>query len=74
MHTDEVEGGEDLQLADLFTSEDIVDRIVSSVTDNDVYMTLMYARELEKKRGARDMINSGRASFLLPPHDHSSGC
>lgn len=66
MHTDEVEGGEDLQLADLFTSEDIVDRIVSSVTDNDVYMTLMYARELEKKRGARDMINSGRASFLLP--------
>ena len=64
MHNDADEGANPVQLADLFTSEDIVDRVVSSVTDNDVYMTIMYVRDLDKK-GAADMINSGRASTFL---------
>ncbi|GAA5937096.1 hypothetical protein JCM3775_001953 [Rhodotorula graminis] len=64
MHADANEGTDPVQLADLFTSEDIVDRVVSSVTDNDVYMTIMYVRDLDKK-GARDMINSGLASMIL---------
>jgi len=48
MHNDADEGANPVQLADLFTSEDIVDRVVSSVTDNDVYMTIMYVRDLLK--------------------------
>ncbi|BGP41097.1 hypothetical protein JCM10449v2_005066 [Rhodotorula kratochvilovae] len=60
MHTDALQSGNGMQVADLFTSEDIVDRIVDSVNDNDVYLAIMYIRDLEK-RGALDMINQGHS-------------
>ncbi|GAA6056452.1 hypothetical protein JCM3770_007475 [Rhodotorula araucariae] len=57
---------EGLQMADLFTGEDIVDRIVDSINDNDVYLTIMYIRDLEK-RDFQGMINSGHSGTGVTP-------
>lgn len=49
---------------DLFTEQDLVDRLVQSVTDDDLYQVVFWIKRLQEK-GWSENINDGRAFKLL---------
>ena len=49
---------------DLFTKQDLVDRLVQSVTDDDLYQVVFWIKSLQEK-GWSENINDGRAFKLL---------
>ncbi|GJN91421.1 hypothetical protein Rhopal_004442-T1 [Rhodotorula paludigena] len=53
-------------LRDLLTAEDILDRIVTSITDSDVCFTLVYLKELDNK-GEPGLINQGHSQSGVTP-------
>jgi predicted transcriptional regulator len=61
---DDFEGGEQGDYGlDLFTEQDLVDRLVQAVTDDDLYQVLFWIKRLEEK-GWIENINDGR-EFLI---------
>ena len=61
---EELEGGEQGDYGlDLFTEQDLVDRLVQAVTDEDLYQVVFWIKRLEEK-GWLENINDGRK--LLP--------
>lgn len=62
---EDLEGGEQGDYGlDLFTEQDLVDRLVQAVTDEDLYQVVFWIKRLEEKSWLEN-INDGRKSLSL---------